>query len=387
MDFHLQLGGGFTNLERRDGRGSYTYPTLGFVAGLDIPVMERENTFLRSGYLSLDAAYGRLQSGSQTLGSHEDQFGLRVGYRQTFQAGSLRFFLNPRVGIDFDWSSINFGSAHVPLPEDLNLTVHVSVPVGVGYCFGAGSRPCLSLLVSPFYRRTLVAEEISQALGVLLGLELLVESGSTIPASRYEDLSQQQQSLRTQHSITQERAETLQAEQERLQAELAQSTAQRDQARSVVEQLGAGSRQLRASLLAERNRSSVDRLLENPIRNTVLSFGAEMARLSLQEVRSRGRLRSRLAMALNPLVDYLLAHPETRIRIHGHASLSGSTEFNRNLSLRRAQAVASYLRSRGIRAEQIISVEGRGFDLPLPYPENPVHPLNQSVTFEEVQTP
>ncbi len=385
MDFHLQWGLGFTNLERRDGRGAYTYSTQGLAAGLDIPVMERENTFLRSGYVTLDGTYGRLQSGSDALGSHEDQVGLRIGYRQTFQTGSLRFFMAPRLGADLDFSSINFGLAREPLPDHLNFSGTASIPAGIGYCFE--TRPCLSFVTTPFYRRTLLADQASQAWGVLFGLEISVETSPTVNASRYEDLSRQHQRLRTQQRETQARAETLQSEQERLQSELLQTTTQRDQARSVAEQLGAGTRQLRASLLAERNRSPLDRLLGNPIRNTVLSFGAEMSRLDLQEVRSRGRLRGHLAMALNPLVEYLIAHPETRIRVQGHASLSGSAEFNRNLSLRRAQAVARYLRSRGIREEQIVSVEGRGFDLPLPYPENPVHTLNQSVTFEEVQTP
>lgn len=387
MDFHLQWGAGFSRLERLDGRGAYTYPTLGVAAGFDIPVLERASTFLRSGYLTLDAAYGRLQDGSQTLGSHEDQFGLRVGYRQTFQAGSFRFFLNPRAGIDLDLSAVNFGSARAPLPENMNFTAHVSVSLGLGHCFGVGSRPCFSFITTPFYRRTLVAQEDSQALGILFGFEFLVQTGSTVDASRYENLLARQQALQTQHRAELERNAGLQAEQQRLETELAQATLQRDQARSVAEQLGLGTRQLRTALLAERNRSVVDRLLENPIRNTVLSFGAEMARLSLQEIRSRGRLRARLAMALNPLVEYLLAHPETRICVQGHASLSGSAEFNRNLSLRRAQVVARYLRLRGVREAQIVSVEGHGFNLPLPYPENPSHPLNQSVTFEEVRTP
>ncbi|MDM8545837.1 peptidoglycan-associated lipoprotein Pal [Candidatus Venteria ishoeyi] len=52
--------------------------------------------------------------------------------------------------------------------------------------------------------------------------------------------------------------------------------------------------------------------------------------------------------ALNAHARYLLAHPQARIRLEGHADERGSREYNLALGDRRAQAVQRYLMISGI---------------------------------------
>ncbi|WP_233866817.1 OmpA family protein [Paraburkholderia adhaesiva] len=56
--------------------------------------------------------------------------------------------------------------------------------------------------------------------------------------------------------------------------------------------------------------------------------------------------------------------PAPRLMVVGHTDLAGSQEFNDQLSLRRAQSVASFLEKQGIPARQI-EVAGRGKREPL----------------------
>ncbi|HEX8223835.1 MAG TPA: OmpA family protein [Allosphingosinicella sp.] len=63
----------------------------------------------------------------------------------------------------------------------------------------------------------------------------------------------------------------------------------------------------------------------------------------------------------------LLKRPQLAGRtvlIEGHTDRQGSREFNIDLSLRRAQAVADFLQSRGVPAERL-RVKGYGFDKPV----------------------
>lgn len=56
----------------------------------------------------------------------------------------------------------------------------------------------------------------------------------------------------------------------------------------------------------------------------------------------------------------LKSHPEFIIRIVGHADSRGTEAYNQDLSLRRAQAVKSYLIHHGLPASRIIAVRGKG---------------------------
>ena len=87
----------------------------------------------------------------------------------------------------------------------------------------------------------------------------------------------------------------------------------------------------------------------------------------LREVRfgpGSSQLTKKSENALKPLRDSLLNQPDVRVAIMAHTDNIGSTERNKKLSSRRADAVVSYLVSAGIQPERL-KAEGYGELLPL----------------------
>ncbi|MDJ1017960.1 MAG: OmpA family protein [Paracoccaceae bacterium] len=73
-----------------------------------------------------------------------------------------------------------------------------------------------------------------------------------------------------------------------------------------------------------------------------------------------GQLRSDLFI----LADSLNRYPDTTVRVTGHTDNTGTAGYNQDLSERRAEAVASVLRSGGVDAWRIIAV-GAGESQPI----------------------
>ncbi len=73
---------------------------------------------------------------------------------------------------------------------------------------------------------------------------------------------------------------------------------------------------------------------------------------------------------LRQQADWIRQFPEVRFKVFGHTDLVGSAEYNRNLGLRRAQAVVSYLTTQGISRDRLEAVVSFGQTQPLiPTPE------------------
>jgi outer membrane protein OmpA-like peptidoglycan-associated protein len=68
---------------------------------------------------------------------------------------------------------------------------------------------------------------------------------------------------------------------------------------------------------------------------------------------------------LTELAEVLARDDGTRVTIVAHTDARGPTEYNRRLSLERAQAVERYLRGRGLSEDNLASL-GMGEDVPLP---------------------
>ncbi len=66
---------------------------------------------------------------------------------------------------------------------------------------------------------------------------------------------------------------------------------------------------------------------------------------------------------LDKLVIVLNNYPDTNIEVQGHTDSQGSDEYNRKLSVRRAEAVSNYLTGRGI-SNSRISTKGFGESVP-----------------------
>lgn len=74
---------------------------------------------------------------------------------------------------------------------------------------------------------------------------------------------------------------------------------------------------------------------------------------------------------LDQVVEVLKKHPEWAIGIEGHTDGIGSTEYNQDLSQRRANSVKRYLISQGIPDSQLVEVKGYGKAQPIADNETP----------------
>lgn len=75
-------------------------------------------------------------------------------------------------------------------------------------------------------------------------------------------------------------------------------------------------------------------------------------------------LRPDLQRDLNAVAANLLSYPDSRIEIVGHTDNTGTAALNKDLSQRRAAAVATVLRDGGVPNSRI-TVIGRGEDMPI----------------------
>lgn len=78
----------------------------------------------------------------------------------------------------------------------------------------------------------------------------------------------------------------------------------------------------------------------------------------------KAELRPPLMRALDALAPTLAARPDVAIQVIGHTDSQGSEMYNLQLSIARAEAVAEYLRGRGIGLARL-SADGRGEAEPL----------------------
>ena len=67
---------------------------------------------------------------------------------------------------------------------------------------------------------------------------------------------------------------------------------------------------------------------------------------------------------LNQLAQNLIQNPETNIQVFGYTDNTGSQQLNERLSLQRAESVANYLMSDGVKSSRV-SVKGFGWNDPV----------------------
>jgi outer membrane protein OmpA-like peptidoglycan-associated protein len=70
------------------------------------------------------------------------------------------------------------------------------------------------------------------------------------------------------------------------------------------------------------------------------------------------------ASTLMQLRDALVSSPDLRLLLVGHTDAVGGRDYNRNLSLKRAQSVMLWLRDQGVIPERL-AIDGKGFDEPV----------------------
>jgi OOP family OmpA-OmpF porin len=67
---------------------------------------------------------------------------------------------------------------------------------------------------------------------------------------------------------------------------------------------------------------------------------------------------------LNGVAERLVNNPDVRVSIEGHTDSRGSDQYNKDLSQRRAESVATYLNQRGVEANRMRAV-GYGEERPV----------------------
>ncbi len=75
-------------------------------------------------------------------------------------------------------------------------------------------------------------------------------------------------------------------------------------------------------------------------------------------------LKSTFYSPLNKIADIMMRYPQTQIVVVGHTDSVGSEQYNLDLSLRRANAVADYLILHGVQRARM-GTEGRGENEPI----------------------
>jgi outer membrane protein OmpA-like peptidoglycan-associated protein len=94
-------------------------------------------------------------------------------------------------------------------------------------------------------------------------------------------------------------------------------------------------------------------------KDSLIILGAEV----LFEI-NRSTLRSEHFSTLNPIVDYLISHPERTVTISGHTDNTGNEKHNLTLSKKRADVVAEYLVNNGVDINRV-ETSGSGSSKPI----------------------
>lgn len=109
------------------------------------------------------------------------------------------------------------------------------------------------------------------------------------------------------------------------------------------------------------------RHMETPMRKTIrlepIRKGASIVLKNIFYPTGAYSLEETSLSELERVFRFLMQNPEVRIEIGGHTDNVGSEAFNKDLSLKRAQAVAGYLIGRGIPPGRV-QAAGYGFDQP-----------------------
>ena len=89
-----------------------------------------------------------------------------------------------------------------------------------------------------------------------------------------------------------------------------------------------------------------------------------LARRSVYFGVNSAELRPADRVLLQAHADFMRANPSARVRIEGHADDRGTSDFNRGLGLRRAEAVRSFMRQSGV-ADAALELFSYGKESPL----------------------
>lgn len=172
-----------------------------------------------------------------------------------------------------------------------------------------------------------------------------------------EQAAAEQRRLQAELIATKEAAERAKAEAAQAQAAAAAEKAQRDAAESerLRQQAELEKQQLRAQLLQQLNAvletKDTDRGLVVTMADVLFDSGQYTLRPAARE-------------KLAKLSGIVLAHPGLHLAAEGHTDSTGGADFNQRLSVKRAEAVITYLGGQGV-SQDALSAAGFGDTLPI----------------------
>ena len=111
----------------------------------------------------------------------------------------------------------------------------------------------------------------------------------------------------------------------------------------------------------------VEKVKALPVKPKVVILAFEDVHFDLD----KATLRDDAKLALKQSILTLKLHPETKIRVAGYTSASGTTTHNQSLSERRATAVRDYLIEEGLIPRERLSIIGYGETRPLEQEASP----------------
>ena len=92
------------------------------------------------------------------------------------------------------------------------------------------------------------------------------------------------------------------------------------------------------------------------------------------------RLDASAVQILNQQADFIRQFPEVRFRVYGFTDKVGSPAYNKQLGMRRANAVVGYLTSQGISRSRLEAVVSYGETRPVIYTPGPEQANRRAVT-------
>jgi outer membrane protein OmpA-like peptidoglycan-associated protein len=169
----------------------------------------------------------------------------------------------------------------------------------------------------------------------------------------------QEAAARAQQALNeQEAAQRAKADADRARAEAENARAQAEAARRDAEAQAANARQLAAQTeqekaqLRDQLRQQLNVILET--RQTARGLIVNLSDVLFDTARHELKPGAREKLAR--VSGILSAHPGLKLEVEGHADSRGSTEYNQDLSERRAESVRSYLVSQNIAPAMVTSV-------------------------------
>lgn len=183
----------------------------------------------------------------------------------------------------------------------------------------------------------------------------------------------QEAAARAQQALNeQEAAQRAKADADRARAEAESARAQADAARRDAEAQAASARQLAAQTeqekaqLRDQLRQQLNVILET--RQTARGLIVNLSDVLFDTARHELKPGAREKLAR--VSGILSAHPGLKLEVEGHADSRGSTEYNQNLSERRAESVRNYLVSQNIAPAMVTSI-GFGENKPVATNDTP----------------